>query len=206
MLVIEALSAGILNRVNLYLRQGESVAVLGCSGSGKTTLLNAIAGYIPYRGTIFLAGQNLNAVPAWKRSCRYLNQQLYLFPHKTIGGNLALAQGNCADRQVQLHWLDKLKIAHLIDRYPAQISGGERQRAALARALIARSQLLLLDEPFSSLDWEIRRAIWDVVKTLREELQLTLLFVTHEPKEAEYLADRTVRLHQGRVILHRETI
>lgn len=111
MLVIEALFTGILTNIHLQVKQGESVAIIGQSGSGKTTLLNAIAGYVPYRGKIMLQRQNMNVVPPWKRPCRYLNQQLYLFPHKTVSGNLVLAQGKQPDRQVQLQWLDKLKVA-----------------------------------------------------------------------------------------------
>lgn len=105
-----------------------------------------------------------------------------------------------APREEQLALLEKLKIAHLIDRYPHQLSGGEQQRAALARALIHLPDLLLLDEPFSSLDWQTREHIWHEVKSLIEVLQITTLLVTHEPKEADFLAERQVRLHLGRFI------
>ncbi|KYK72341.1 sulfate transporter [Aggregatibacter actinomycetemcomitans serotype e str. ANH9776] len=93
--------------------------------------------------------------------------------------------------------LEKLKIAHLIDRYPGQLSGGEQQRAAFARVLINPPNLLLLDEPFSSLDWQTRVHIWRMLNTLRREYQITTLLVTHELKEAEYLANRTISLKQG---------
>ena len=199
MLKIEKLQAGILQQVSLCVAKGECVAVVGESGSGKTTLLNAIAGYIDYEGEILLAQKNLNALPPWQRNCRYLNQRLYLFPHKSITGNLMLAKPD-ASREEQLALLEKLKIAHLIDRYPHQLSGGEQQRAALARALIQPPDLLLLDEPFSSLDWQTREHIWHEVKSLLEALQITTLLVTHEPKEADFLAERQVRLHLGRFI------
>ena len=199
MLKIEKLQAGILQQVSLCVAKGECVAVVGESGSGKTTLLNAIAGYIDYKGEILLAQKNLNALPPWQRNCRYLNQRLYLFPHKSIAGNLMLAKPD-ASREEQLALLEKLKIAHLIDRYPHQLSGGEQQRAALARALIQPPDLLLLDEPFSSLDWQTREHIWHEVKSLLEALQITTLLVTHEPKEADFLAERQVRLHLGRFI------
>ena len=193
------LQTGILQQVSLCVAKGECVAVVGESGSGKTTLLNAIAGYIDYKGEILLAQKNLNALPPWQRNCRYLNQRLYLFPHKSIAGNLMLAKPD-ASREEQLALLEKLKIAHLIDRYPHQLSGGEQQRAALARALIQPPDLLLLDEPFSSLDWQTREHIWHEVKSLLEALQITTLLVTHEPKEADFLAERQVRLHLGRFI------
>lgn len=199
MLKIEKLQAGILQQVSLCVAKGECVAVVGESGSGKTSLLNAIAGYIDYEGEILLVQKNLNALPPWQRNCRYLNQRLYLFPHKSIAGNLMLAKPD-ASREEQLALLEKLKIAHLIDRYPHQLSGGEQQRAALARALIQPPDLLLLDEPFSSLDWQTREHIWHEVKSLLEALQITTLLVTHEPKEADFLAERQVRLHLGRFI------
>ena len=199
MLKIEKLQTGILQQVSLCVAKGECVAVVGESGSGKTTLLNAIAGYIDYKGEILLAQKNLNALPPWQRNCRYLNQRLYLFPHKSIAGNLMLAKPD-ASREEQLALLEKLKIAHLIDRYPHQLSGGEQQRAALARALIQPPDLLLLDEPFSSLDWQTREHIWHEVKSLLEALQITTLLVTHEPKEADFLAERQVRLHLGQFI------
>ncbi|EJS88953.1 hypothetical protein AAUPMC_11886 [Pasteurella multocida subsp. multocida str. Anand1_cattle] len=136
-----------LRHIHLHVSKGECVAVVGQSGSGKTTLLNSIAGYLDYQGHITLAQQPIDNLAPWQRHCRYLNQRLYLFPHKTVSGNLRLAQPN-ADCEAQHRLLAKLKIAHLRDRYPHQLSGGEQQRAVLARALINPPDLLLLDEPF----------------------------------------------------------
>ena len=96
--------------------------------------------------------------------------------------------------------LEKLPIAYLLGRYPHKLAGGEQLRAALARALIHPPDLLLLDEPFSSLDWQTREHIWHEVKSLTQALQITTLLVTHEPKEADFLAERQVRLHLGRFI------
>lgn len=124
---------------------------------------------------------------------------MYLFPHKTVSGNLRLAQPN-ADCEAQHRLLAKLKIAHLRDRYPHQLSGGEQQRAALARALINPPDLLLLDEPFSSLDWETKQHIWAILKDLMQSYHMTTLLVTHDPKEADYLSHRQIRLHQGQLI------
>lgn len=199
MLKIENLYAGILRGISLFIEQGECVAVVGQSGSGKTTLLNTIAGYIDYSGDISLAEKILDRLPPWQRNCRYLNQRLYLFPHKTVAGNLALANPN-STHETQIDLLEKLKIAHLFDRYPHQLSGGEQQRAALARALIYSPHLLLLDEPFSSLDWQTREHIWQMFKIIREDFQITTLLVTHEPKEADFLATRQIRLNQGQLI------
>ncbi len=199
MLKIEHLSAGILRNISLSVEAGECAAIVGESGSGKTTLLNAIAGYIDYAGTIRLANQSLDNLAPWQRNCRYLNQRLYLFPHKTVSGNLALANPD-ATFEAQIALLEKLKIAHLINRYPHQLSGGEQQRAAFARVLINPPNLLLLDEPFSSLDWQTRVHIWQMLNALRQEYQMTTLLVTHELKEAEYLANRTISLKQGQFL------
>lgn len=203
MLRIEDLSAGILQQLDFSVAKADCVAVVGESGSGKTTLLNAIAGYITYQGQITLGQTCLDSLPPWQRPCRYLNQRLYLFPHKTVAGNLALVQDkklSAAEKRLQqTDWLKKLKIAHLANRYPSQLSGGEQQRAALARVLINLPQLLLLDEPFSSLDWDTRQHIWAILKPLIEEYSLTTLFVTHEPREVDYLANRQIQLEKGKI-------
>ncbi len=197
MLNIQDLSVGILNRLNLHIQPNECVAILGKSGSGKTTLLNAIAGYLEYQGNIILARQNINRLPPWQRQCRYLNQRLYLFPHRTVNENLALAQGKHISLTEQIDLLQQLGIEHLIDRYPHQISGGEQQRVALARVLISHPKLLLLDEPFSSLDWDTRTQMWQIIKQIKTQFSLTILMVTHEPKEADYLAERAISIHHG---------
>lgn len=197
MLTINQLSSGILQNIHLHLTTSDWVAVVGASGSGKTTLLNAIAGYIPYQGDIILNGENINTLPAWKRNCRYLNQRLYLFPHKTVSGNLALAQ-KTPSKHAQIELLHQLNIAHLIDRYPHQLSGGEQQRVALARVLIGKPDLLLLDEPFSSLDWDTRKHLWAILKQLKHTFSISTLIVTHEPKEADYLTERQLYLEHGK--------
>ncbi|MGQ0286598.1 ATP-binding cassette domain-containing protein [Pasteurellaceae bacterium 22721_9_1] len=205
MLQIHQLQTGILQQIHLTLSSGEVVAILGPSGSGKSTLLNAIAGYIHYQGQILLNGKSIDSLPPWKRNCRYLNQNLYLFPHLTVGGNLTLAQStnktktdNAIEKQYFL--LEKLKIDHLIHRYPTEISGGEQQRAALARVLIKQPNILLLDEPSSTLDWETKQSLWHTVKQLITEFKITTILVTHEPKEANFLANRCIHLNQGKII------
>ena len=199
MLQIQHLQVGILKDISLTVANGESVAIVGQSGSGKTTLLNAIAGYSDYQGSIAFNQCPWDNLASWERRCRYLNQRLYLFPHKTVSGNLSLAKPK-STRQEQLDLLAQLNIDALIDRYPHQLSGGEQQRAALARALINPPDVMLLDEPFSSLDWQTRQQIWQNVKSLLKTFNLTTLLVTHEPKEADLLADRQIHLHLGRLI------
>ena len=135
MLQIQHLQVGILKDISLTVANGESVAIVGQSGSGKTTFLNAIAGYLDYQGSITFNQCPWDNLASWERRCRYLNQRLYLFPHKTVSGNLSLAKPK-STRQEQRDLLAQLNIEALIDRYPHQLSGGEQQRAALARALI----------------------------------------------------------------------
>ena len=199
MLIVQNLQTNILKSISFSIEKSECLSVVGESGSGKTTLLNAIAGYIDYSGSILWNNQVLESSPPWKRNFRYLNQRLYLFPHKTVRGNLILANPSSFDDEQQT-LLSDLKIEHLINRYPHQLSGGEQQRVALARALIYRPDLLLLDEPFSSLDWSSRKDIWKVLKNLIEAGEITTILVTHEPKEAEYFSGKQIQLYQGQLI------
>ena len=199
MLIVQNLQTNILKSISFSIEKSECLSVVGESGSGKTTLLNAIAGYIDYSGSILWNNQVLESSPPWKRNFRYLNQRLYLFPHKTVRGNLILANPSSSDDEQQT-LLSDLKIEHLINRYPHQLSGGEQQRVALARALIYRPDLLLLDEPFSSLDWSSRKDIWKVLKNLIQTNEITTILVTHEPKEAEYFSGKQIQLYQGQLI------
>lgn len=199
MLIVQNLQTNILKSISFSIEKSECLSVFGESGSGKTTLLNAIAGYIDYSGSILWNNQVLENNPPWKRNFRYLNQRLYLFPHKTVRGNLILANPSASDAEQQI-LLSELKIDHLINRYPHQLSGGEQQRVALARALIYRPDLLLLDEPFSSLDWSSRKDIWKVLKNLIQTNEITTILVTHEPKEAEYFSGKQIQLYQGQLI------
>ena len=199
MLIVQNLQTNILKSISFSIEKSECLSVVGESGSGKTTLLNAIAGYIDYSGSILWNNQVLESSPPWKRNFRYLNQRLYLFPHKTGRGNLILANPSSSDDEQQT-LLSDLKIEHLINRYPHQLSGGEQQRVALARALIYRPDLLLLDEPFSSLDWPSRKDIWKVLKNLIEAGEIPTILVTHEPKEAEYFSGKQIQLYQGQLI------
>lgn len=202
MLEIRSLTSGILKDVSLGIEKGTCLAITGTSGSGKTTLLNAIAGYTSYSGDVYLADKNINTQPVWLRSCRYLNQRLYLFPFMTVTQNLWLAQYGAKQKrskEKERIILEQMGIAHLATRYPHQISGGEQQRVALARAFISQPKLLLLDEPFSSLDWETRYQLWDLIGSLKSK-EMTMIMVTHEPREIRALADKSVLLSKGHVI------
>ncbi len=199
MLKVNNLQVGILQDIHFHVNKGECFAVVGASGSGKSTLLNAIAGYLDYQGEIWLNGQDLQKYAPWQRNCRYLNQFLYLFPHKTVLGNLDLAAPHISLKE-KMQLLEKLHISSLAHHYPNMLSGGEKQRAALARALINPPDLLLLDEPFSALDWDIRQKIWLTLQAILQDSRITTLLVSHEPKETAFLSQRTLFLCQGRQV------
>ena len=199
-----------LDRVSLDVAAAESIVVFGPSGCGKTTLLRLIAGLeAPDTGDIWLedvpvARGGHNLVPPYARGLGMVFQDLALWPHLTIGEHLRFVLQ--AARVPKNAWAERIhdtltlvRIATLADRYPHQLSGGEQQRAALARALIVRPRALLLDEPFSSLDDELRASLRDELMRLRRELQLTMISVTHHRDDAEVLADRIIRMRDGRI-------
>jgi molybdate transport system ATP-binding protein len=203
MLKLLDISAGILKNVNLTIPEG-CFAVSGPSGSGKTTLLNIIAGNRPYTGEILYNGENIDQLAPWKRNFRYLNQRLYLFPFLTIEGNLALAQyaaGKKQDREERRKLLADFEIAHLASRKTGFVSGGEQQRAALARALIGNPRLLLLDEPFANLDQELKFRLWNKIKEIKKSIPVIL--VSHDEEEINALGDICVYIRDG-VIQDRE--
>ena len=196
--------AGILKDVDLDVASGSLLAIIGPSGAGKSTLLKVIAGLMPHEGRIECGGPGFERLPAYLRNIGYVPQDLCLFPHKTVAGNLRLALER--SRFSRAEWpgriaasLDMLRIAHLADRLPGRISGGERQRAALARALVGEPSLMLLDEPFSSLDPETAERLRMELRTLHDRLGLTTLLVTHNLEEAFGLADRVLRMDDGRL-------
>jgi ABC-type Fe3+/spermidine/putrescine transport system ATPase subunit len=197
--------------VSLEISKGESVVVVGPSGSGKTTLLRLVAGLErPDAGEIWLDGRQVaeprrNTVPANERRVGLVFQDLALWPHLNAFDNVAFASHSAgqggAERTARINDILKLcRVAPVLaDRYPHQLSGGEQQRVALARALVGSPQLLLLDEPFSSLDRDLRVVLRTELASLRRRLQLTAIYVTHDPEDAETLADRTITIRSARV-------
>ncbi|MBN1656479.1 MAG: ABC transporter ATP-binding protein [Deltaproteobacteria bacterium] len=189
---------------NLEILPGELLVLLGPNGAGKTTLLNVIAGLISYRGHVLFDGEKVDGVPARDRKVGYVFQDLVLFPHLSAGRNIAYGLQTAGwardeqDKRVD-ELLDLFKIAHLRSRYPATLSGGEKQRVALARALAPRPRLLLLDEPFNSLDLQTTGFLRTELKQHQREFAMTTLFVTHDLNEAELLADRIAVMLDGRI-------
>ena len=179
-------------------------ALVGASGAGKTTVLNCIAGLIrPERGRIAVAGSTLLDtdhgvhLPPEKRRAGYVFQDFRLFPHLRVGANLAYGErlARSEDR-----WIGRdevtgfLGIGHLLQRWPATLSGGEMRRVAIGRALLAGPRFLLLDEPFSSLDAERAEALMGLVERIRDELKVPILLVSHDRAEVDRLAGRVVTL------------
>lgn len=193
-----------LKGLDLSIEKGESVAILGASGSGKSTILKVIAGLLPYKGKILFNRKSALSLATHQRNLGYLSQDLHLFPHLSVVGNLRLALlfgfNKCGTRTERINEALRLtQASHLAKRYPRHLSGGERQRAALARCLVRQPNLLLLDEPFCSLDREAKLVLWNDLNELRCRLGITMLIVTHDPQEAAILADRIVYLSDGQL-------
>jgi molybdate transport system ATP-binding protein len=184
--------------------------VMGPSGSGKTTILSAIAGLaVPDRGRIVLGEQtwfdrdHAIDVPVHERRLAYVFQTLALFPHMTALGNVEYGMADIEPdprRKRAIALLRRVGVEHLAHRRPRTFSGGEAQRVAMARALARSPELILLDEPFSSLDRDLRTQLGELVKELARELTVPIIHVTHSVAEARSLADRIVRIDKGKVV------
>lgn len=199
---------------DLQLPLGQIIAIMGASGAGKSTLLNLLAGFIEAQiedvegvegaGGIFFEGQRVDSLEPSCRPMTSLFQEHNLFAHLTVFDNLALGiRSNLKlneHEQAQVEQaLEQVGLANMGARLPKQLSGGQRQRVALGRALVRRKPLLLLDEPFSALDPALRQEMSALVKDLCQQHQLSVLLVTHEPRDALALAQKVVFIAQGRV-------
>ena len=200
-----------LDGVSLEVPPRACVVVLGASGCGKTTLLRVIAGLTtPDSGEIWMRGVQVSAarrilVAPHERRIGFVFQDLALWPHLTVRQNLGFVleaqQVPLADRGARVEGaLQVVRIAELIDRYPHELSGGEQQRVALARAVVGEPQILLLDEPLSSLDAELRATLRQELARLQRTLQLTTVYVTHDREDASALADFIVEMRAGRIV------
>ncbi len=196
----------VLEKIDLTLIQNKFYVILGASGSGKSTLLKTIAGIEkPDRGEIFLNDNNITDISIQKRNIGYIFQEALLFPHMTVFENVSYSLKIQKIPQKEREEIcDKyMKYLHIEDlkhNMPHELSGGQKQRVALARSLVLSPKILLLDEPFSSLDYNLRIELGEVLKKLQKELCLTLIFVTHDIEESLRLADEVIFLHEGKVI------
>lgn len=193
----------ILSGVDIELRQGELCSLLGPSGCGKTTLLRCIAGFQDIsQGHISLSGKNISKLPPAQRGIGFVFQDYALFPHLTVTENIAY--GLHKHTQIQKNkrvneLLDLINLQQCALRYPHELSGGQQQRIALARALAPKPQLLLLDEPFSNLDTELRKHLSLSVRDILKQAGLTAILVTHDQTEAFAFGDRVGILNNGQL-------
>ena len=207
--VIYAGGAVAVQDVNLTIAGGEFAVFLGPSGSGKSTLLRTINRLIePTTGTVFIDGVDVRTLDpvTLRRGIGYVIQAVGLFPHFTIGANVGVVpsllgwdRARIARRVDDLLDLVQLDPATYRDRYPRQLSGGEQQRAGVARALAAEPRVLLMDEPFGAVDAIVRASLQDEIRRIHRELRTTIVFVTHDVDEALRLADRVVVIAAGTV-------
>ncbi len=180
-------------------------ALLGPSGSGKTTVLRIIAGLeAPDQGRVSVNGEDITRLPPHRRKIGMVFQDFLLFPHRTVAENVSFPlrmQGIDRDRMAdQLEWvMDLVHLQGLGDRYPHQLSGGEKQRVALARGLVSRPEVLLLDEPLANLDRELRKEMEIEIRRFQLELGIPFLYVTHNQEEALTMSDRMAVMHRGRL-------
>ncbi len=194
-----------LQDVSFALAKGECLALLGPSGSGKSSALMAVAGLIPCAaGSVHIAEREVTSVPAERRNAVYLFQEPLLFPFLDVAGNVAFGLeargvGRSEARDRVMAMLERVRLSGFGPRRPDQLSGGQQQRVALARALVTSPALLLLDEPFASLDVALGAEMQDLVRELRAELGVAMLVVTHDPSEAAVLGDRVGVLLDGRL-------
>ncbi|NRB55080.1 MAG: ABC transporter ATP-binding protein [Salinicola sp.] len=195
-----------LDDVSLDIRPGEFVSLLGPSGSGKTTLLGALGGFVmPSSGTVHIGDRDVTWMPPHKRDIGVVFQSYALFPHMSVGDNVAFPLR--ARRQLKSGWADKVKRALAMveldgyqDRSIAQLSGGQRQRVALARAIVFEPRLILMDEPLSALDKQLRETMQIELRQLHKKLGATVIYVTHDQREALTMSDRIAILKDGRLV------
>ena len=196
----------VLKDVNLELSKGERVSILGESGSGKSSLLRCIAGFERVNnGKIFiknkLVSSNNLMIPTEKRNVGMVAQEKALFPHLTVKQNISFGiEGKKNKDEVVTELTNLFKITNLIDKLPRQISGGEQQRVAFARSLAPIPNLLMLDEPFSALDNELKQELYYELDKIFDKQELSILLVTHDHEEAKILTSRLFKLTQGSLI------
>ncbi|EEX48871.1 ABC-type spermidine/putrescine transport system, ATPase component [Jonquetella anthropi DSM 22815] len=191
--------------VNLEVGQGEFLTFLGPSGCGKTTTLRMIAGFeTPSSGKIVIGGSDVTDLPPNQRNVGFVFQNYALFPHMTVFDNVAYGlrvrgQNAGTIAQAVTGALELVGLPAAAKRYPSQLSGGEQQRVALARVLVLKPQVLLMDEPLSNLDAKLRLHMRTEIRRIQQELSLTCLYVTHDQKEALTMSDRIMVMNRGHV-------
>lgn len=191
----------ILNDVNLEIEKGEIVSILGPSGCGKTTLLNLILGMTDAdSGSILLEGEDITRVPMEKRGFNIVFQDYAPFPNLNVYQNITYGLRNkpgISSKQEVEEFIDLLGLREHLEKKIDQLSGGQKQRTALARTMVMKPKILLLDEPLSALDGVIKESIKAKIKEIAREFQLTTIIVTHDPEEALTLSDKVLIVNRG---------
>ena len=193
-----------LKEVSFDVKERDYFVILGRTGSGKTLLLETIAGFHQHGGSISFCGRNLTAVPPERRKVGFVYQDFALFPHLSVIQNIRFSE-RYGKRTSDPHWdelIDFLDLSHLLERNIHHLSGGEKQRVALARAIHSRPDILLLDEPLSAIDPSFRHSIMESLKGLNSRFNITVVHVTHNFREAVYLADKIGVMMNGRLVQH----
>ncbi len=196
---------------DLQVPRGALLAIIGPSGAGKSTLLSLIAGFdTPLSGRIAIAGADMAGVPPDARPVSMIFQDHNTFAHLDVWRNVALGVSpglrlNESESRRVDEALQRVGLGELRHRKPGEVSGGERQRIAIARALVREKPVMLLDEPFAALGPALRRDMLDLVREVQQERGLTVLMVSHQPEDARYAATHTAFVHSGRVLAMRPT-
>lgn len=196
--------------INIHL-QNQILVLWGPSGCGKTTILNILSGLLPpdeglirLNERVLFSSQTHSNIPTRGRHIGYVFQDYALFPHKTVLENVNYGlrchkSDQSVSRQDPDLLLDSFGVKHLVHRYPRQLSGGEKQRVALARALVVNPQLLLLDEPFSALDYNNKISLRQEIKDLHQVWQIPIIMVTHDQDDAAFLSDVMMQIENGQI-------
>ncbi|NQT21669.1 MAG: ATP-binding cassette domain-containing protein [Planctomycetes bacterium] len=194
-----------IENLELSIRNGEYFVLTGPNGAGKTIIVKLIAGLLqPAAGAIRIGGESVTDLPPWERSIGYMPQDGVLFPNRSVRRNIQFGlevrheskrtMGEAVERTARV-----LGISHLLDRMPVGLSGGERQKVALARALVLKPSLLLLDEPLSAIDEETRDSLCDELRAIQRQTGVTTIHVSHNRKETQLVADRVGVLTHGAI-------
>lgn len=191
-------------QMELQMLQGERIAITGASGSGKTTILRMLAGLtqpdagsIHWKSKTWFDAQQKIALPPQQRPVGFLFQNYALFPNMTVRQNLEYARERKQSKAMIAELLEVMELSELEKRYPNTLSGGQQQRVALARALVRQPEILLLDEPLSALDAEMRTKLQNYILKMHTRFGLTTIWVSHDRKEVEKVAQRIFQLHEG---------
>ena len=195
-----------LDGISLSVKKGEFISLLGPSGCGKTTLLRIIAGLTPQSaGTVVLDGKDITNLPPEKRNVNTIFQSYALFPHMTVEENIGYGLKIQGVKKSEI----KEKVAQMLSlvslegcekKYPSQLSGGQKQRVAIARGLIKKPEILLLDEPLGALDLQLRRHLTEEIKRIHQETKTTFIYITHDRDEAMNMSDRMIIMNKGKFV------